>query len=257
MSSIVKRKTNTNPSFLGLPGEVRNLIYDFVFANIEDEVVLPITRPKTKFTDRIKRKVLIPRSKRVPHLALLMTCRQIRAEAFGYVHGVVHAGLATKYNFIWQAKRVLLDDLRQEMNKALRRIGEDLPFVSHLDLVGPTTLATLAQAHNTQASLKRLSRNPFVRRDEKLALGFIRVSEYLPNLTCVSIFGTEFDSLHRDDWLAMAMMLRSERHRVAATFPHLVDIRIESKTKGMRYEKKADGEWYERPGGRKVWCIEH
>ncbi|KAK4545774.1 hypothetical protein LTR36_002728 [Oleoguttula mirabilis] len=261
--SLIKasRKANTNPPLLGLPGEIRNLIYTFVFANVEQDVILPIIRPKRKLADKLKRKLLVPRGKRVPHLALLMTCRQIRAEAFGYVHGTVHTELVTDYGPEWLVKRLLSNSLRQEMKRALRTIGEALAFVEHLEVTNVAVFAELTGRHDARTEALRHSHDIVERRYAMLSDQYAEVRRHLPNLRCVTISEDLLDSMsscyrNTDWWLALVLLYRTERERAAVAFPRLTEMRLQSKTIGKRFRKQADGEWYEWYCGAKIICLD-
>ncbi|KAK5126927.1 hypothetical protein LTR85_008285 [Meristemomyces frigidus] len=261
-SLAVRRRPNINPPLFSLPGELRNRIYSLVFADIEDEVVLPITRPKRKLREKLKRKLLIPHGKRVPHLALLMTCRQIRAEAFQYVHGTVHAELATRNGTEWLVNCLLSDSLRQEMRKALKAIGGVLPFVTHLNLSGAGTLAMLTLKQDPGIVARRHSSDILVWRGAKLSDTFAAVRGWLPKVRCVTIFDKSFDLMmdvmDTDLWflLVLNLMSRNGRDLVAVAFPLLTEMRLESKTLGKRFQRKACGRWHEWYGGARIPYME-
>jgi len=250
---------NTNSSLLSLPGELRNHIYSFVFGEIEDEVQLSLTRPKRTFKDRVKRK-LTPHGKRIPHLGLLMTCKQIRSEAFKYVHSIVPAELETKNGLSWVLKQLLSDNLRQELKRTLRYIGDDLLFVTHLRMKGADTLRVLAHKQKFNVETMRTSSNIIARRSAKLSDTLIEVGGHLPNVKVVTVFDTRFDDLqpYKSDWyLALVLLTKAERRHASAVFPLLRDIRIEGTVVGTRYGLREDGKWYGWYGGARAPYIDY
>lgn len=254
-SLVLKSKRNTHTPFLDLPGELRDLIYSFVFAFIENQVVLPITRPTficNKLRQKVIRRVLTPRGRRVPHLALLMTCRQIRAEAFHYVHGTVHAMLVIPNSAVWALKRVRSDDLRQEIKKALRYIGGALAFVTHLNLLGAPALALLTRAQNADIDVIRHSRDSFRRRGAQISDTFVEVCRSLPNVRCVTSFEKGLARLQvvedLEFVLVLGFMCKTGPEGIATAFPLLTEIRLQNETTGWRIRKEANGQWHERFG---------
>jgi hypothetical protein len=87
-------------SFLDLFAEIRNNIYEFVFEDVEKELVLPLQGLRRQIEPcgdpRCCPKSMIPPGPKVSKqsLSLLETCRQVHKEALGYVHSRVHADLS-------------------------------------------------------------------------------------------------------------------------------------------------------------------
>lgn len=83
IKQVLMRPRNTvQPSFLELPAEIRNQIYDLVFADV-DQIVIPLVRRFEGIREKIKREAHGKRRHTVI-MSLSQTCRQVRAETFQY-----------------------------------------------------------------------------------------------------------------------------------------------------------------------------
>lgn len=112
--------------FLDLPGELRNMVYDFAFEDIESKVTLDLTRNEPSKL----RKALSKKKRRSTHLSLLLTSRQIRHETFARVYSTIYATIdlhsinPTSIGALKGGKR---------LQNALDKVGNDLTRIEKLN----------------------------------------------------------------------------------------------------------------------------
>lgn len=260
--------------FLLLPGEIRNLIYSLVFADIADKAIIRLNSRKHLFKRRQRQ------------LALLLVCRQIHLEAFGYVYGLVRAVLRLpdkggNYLYPWTSKR--------RITRGLDSFGHVLPFVSRLGACGLRwSINMLANQIipdiNDAESLTYLglyhsySVNPFKglsisQSNTKMASvrkdlgGFYRLlCQRLCNIEIITVVGTwaRCPLWPANYWLLDVLPWREERKRIMIALPKLVEIRVvphkadlaRGREVGARFRPRADGEWVALDSEEVVPCMD-
>lgn len=246
--SICRRpKREAKHSLLGLPAELRNQIFSLVFAAIEDKVLLPITEPRRTLSTQLKKRCA---TKRTRHLSLLQTCRQLRAECIGFVHGIVHAEMRTGSGVWWTLKRLISNDLLSQL-RAANSIGKGtLESVTNLDLHGSGTLRMLIGHPNASTVDRYNSKSALQRRGAKLSIELGRTRQSLPNVQCITVVAESIDRIdfrdQNDMWLIVILWTKAERQRLRAAFPRLSQLRIVSAKMGKRYRLVGEvwEEWY-------------
>ena len=76
---------------LDLPGEIRNLIYFFVFVELEGRIISWINRPS--IIRRLQRRLTNQSPRQLMSLSLLRASRQVRSEALCQLYAVAQIGL--------------------------------------------------------------------------------------------------------------------------------------------------------------------
>ena len=154
--------------FLDLPAEVRNLIYSFLFSNIEHDVVLPITRTRKGKRDKLKH-LLTRGGKRTRHLSILQVSKQLRAEAWNYAASVCHGELYTDWFIFDGMRQVLMESLvtesyTKQMVRSLKAGSGMMDCTTHLHVCGGTAVSylwrepILEHVQSKKRSPKRLER---------------------------------------------------------------------------------------------------
>ena len=187
-SLISKRHAAPKQSrLLALPPELRTLLYENVFANIENEVQLPLAK-QTSIRKRIKQK-LTPRGKRSSCLCLLLTCKQIRSETLNYVHGVCPAVLNSQDTHRWALTHVLTGRMPKQMARAVDIGGPSLKHVTHLKLRGTYAATFLLGADDGllpgAAGLSSLKFED--RLVVRQCIAALKVSAAMPNVRTVTL----------------------------------------------------------------------
>ena len=157
-----RRSVKRSPfRFLDLLPELRNIIYSFVFGDVEDKVAFPLTRKRKTIREEFKYK-LTPHRKRTPALSLLSVNKQIRAEAFKYVHSVCHGEFySPREEFSWENIRanfgeIVHSRIAKEMYKAMEVFGPCLQHITQLDVRGDWVLELLCLRPNDPSVVKKL-----------------------------------------------------------------------------------------------------
>lgn len=249
-SLVVRRKSQPKHRFFNLPSEIRNVIYSLVFVNISEEVIIPITATKRSLSQKLRR-LLTPHDKRVSRLALLMTCRKIHREAFGYVHGVVSARLELHTHRFWVITNLVTGHLRRDIERALQDGGKALPFAKHLHLVGRLALLLLLRVQdNSTITRARDSTDLLERRAAELVLTLATLRHHLANVECITFRTRKFDV-----WLSGPLLLDGPAWRIfritgqgrlgETAFPKLREVRIETPAVGVRIRRVENGSWQE------------
>ncbi|KAK5701381.1 hypothetical protein LTR17_022664 [Elasticomyces elasticus] len=147
---LIKRRPTSakpKPSFLSLPGEIRNEIYAQLYSDIDDRVVLALDPATRGLISKVKLFAGHDPTKRKPknhNLAFLSTNRQIRREAYGYVyHGQVPTELRLPDTPFWLIWNITCEWLMPKLVNGLRKHGDNLDHIKHLKLVGETALLAL------------------------------------------------------------------------------------------------------------------
>ncbi|KAK3675453.1 hypothetical protein LTR78_004536 [Recurvomyces mirabilis] len=130
-SSSRRQACTSRPSFLALPPEVRNLLYETIFEGVEDHISVGIFGKPGSF---LERNTSMTKKQPRGRIALLQACKQIHWEADGYLYGVVHADFdAFRYHPYWLRRAVRIEKLQNTIQLNLQQYANVLQHVTHLD----------------------------------------------------------------------------------------------------------------------------
>ncbi|KXT08226.1 hypothetical protein AC579_1298 [Pseudocercospora musae] len=187
---------------LALPGEIRNMIYSHVFADIADTSCIRLNTRQRAFKHKQMR------------VALLLTCRQIRFEAFEFVYGEVHARLKLPDQM---GENLYPHKSMRRVNRTLEARGNILPFVYQLE--------TDARSLSLLRLYYSYSVNPFqslsisqsatweVKTRKKLGAVYGALIKRLCNIEIIAVLGqlAKHPSWPRRFWLFDVLPLRAWR----------------------------------------------
>ncbi|KXT03563.1 hypothetical protein AC578_9999 [Pseudocercospora eumusae] len=239
--------------FLTLPGEIRNLIYSHVFADIADTSCIRLNARQRVFKHKKTR------------VALLLTCRQIRFEAFEFVYGEVHARLKLADQI---GAHLYPHTSMRRVNRTLASRGDILPFVHQLD-TDALSLSLLRLYYSYSVNpFQNLSISQSAAWEVKLRKKLGDTYGVLLKRLCKSsqchanASGSFMNVLHaitslvgywpRRFWLFDVLPLRAWRQTIKSVFPKLKEIRVVAKKEdlarslelGSRFRyREEDGEW--------------
>ena len=228
---------------LALPPEIRNRIYSFVFAEIEDEAIFRINRRSYS----VLSKLTAAFTRKTQHLALLATCRQIRNEAFGYVHGTVRAELYGENNLSEVMERLLSHDMGGDIQKNVIRNGPILIYIQHLNLIGLRTIISTTVGPSPWARHCRASNDLIGRTGAKLHHAGMELRISLWNVRYITVYLQSQGSIGRDHQLCAIEFFKDlsyNRESIRRAFPKLVDVRLVDVAYGVRYRIGEDGKYF-------------
>ncbi|KAK5723219.1 hypothetical protein LTR15_004916 [Elasticomyces elasticus] len=267
-TNLIKwRAALAKPSFLSLPAEIRNNVYEHLFANIGDRVTLALNPPTRGLISKVKlltHRGTITQKNKNKNLALLSTNRQIRSEAYGYVyHGQVPMEFRISDNMFWLVWNIHSRQLMLKLMNGLAKHSNNLDNVKHLKLVGENAL--LALTHDPAVGFEICHYIDEVYKappGEDVSKALVAARERLSGVECIEIsapiFGGPF-AHSSDSWLIAVTRCRCDdpscdhQSRVAAVFPRLKEIRMQTvRSKwtqlgvplaGTRFFKRPNGMW--------------
>ena len=192
---LLKGPVATTPSrFLTLSGELRNIVYAAVFADIEKQTALSFTKSKRSIRKKIQDKMMRYK-KRASTLSLLFTCKQIHSEAFRYVHGIIHAEYSSPDDIESCAtirrvfKQVAFNSTAKQIHRCFDVNGPNMQHVTNLDVRGFDALELL-QPPNTFGTLTRHVSSDSVlgRHRASMNAALQRIHTSLPNVRHLTVF---------------------------------------------------------------------
>jgi hypothetical protein len=109
---------------LTLPSELRNAIYEYVLADVQDNVCIDLVGGDNK-VHKVKAKEprTVSKEERTSRLSLLLTCRQINDEASGIAYSKMSMSLDTVF--------ATPEDFNTRANEAFKEGGERLGNIMH------------------------------------------------------------------------------------------------------------------------------
>ncbi|KAK3686571.1 hypothetical protein LTR37_019676 [Vermiconidia calcicola] len=248
--------------FLDLPGEIRNRIYHFVYANAEGQIVLWISQKSPSAARRRthKRERTVTSS---TYLALPAVCRQIRSEASPYLYSVVQVGIDTnswsdKRTSMYFVKDLLFHSFARSLERLLRDFGPKLNYVKHVRFVG--LLPFMAALSVEKDALHNISTNPLwralefliLRRAERADRAINAFRQHLANVTCITLATTRHtipDITWNDDSRRHYQRLENilhnveERKVIQHSLPNIRDVKLCGDWVSCRWWVGASGAW--------------
>lgn len=251
---------------LNLPGEIRNRIYSYISADLDDPsnpvvvwVNRPPERPKSKTLDMQQRLGLRRKPEIVTRLTILQICRQMRIEAFQYVCDIVQVGGMGSHRS--KALSIVMNELlpsrlATSLITFQKCFGPGLRFVRQLRLVGQEALVYLIVVGRVYWDDDRGSDcfGPW-KLQYNSALALFRALSNVEAIT-VTVNAPALLTLPRDyplwdKYMRMRsyVLVAEDRQMLQKMFPRLHDIKCESSFFSERF-RLADGgdfyHWYSR-----------
>ena len=195
---------------------MRNLIYSFVFEEVEEKVMFPLIRKADPYGEEVT-----PSECR-SQLVLLMTCKQIYNETVKYVHGVVHGSIyydrrpclgEPVCSFCGECHRQTTVD---QVAQTLTNYRHLMEYITHLDLRGDGAEAVVWEMFG--GNDERLDAGDLCEMNLARTRHLTRVLKWhLPNVDSLTVF------VGKEDWTAFRKRAAGlEYHRVLlGAFPKL------------------------------------
>lgn len=257
--------------FLDLPPDLRNCIYDYVFAPLDAStgIRIPLMLRKTRTKERLERKLRSSNFKRRSNLALLGVNRQIRAETSAYVWRGAYVTLheldgAWKKDFLHLYRVIHGGRIGFGAKKLDLHIGDRLKNVRRLELTGIDTLYLLLRTNDDEIGQHFARREMrFMKRElEATKRRLIIARQALPNLECLVVFDDVFDNLGRlgigASWFSILLFEPfNSPARLRIAFPELQSLRFQGREAVEEYQFCANGHWHLFPTGKKIEPIRH
>ena len=238
-------------SFLDLPGEVRNLVYSFVAADIDEEAIISVIPRKynsgvwTKLQRRVKRRAARPSC-----FPLLLTCRQVHREASSIIRDITHARFISRGSRFWQLKRLLLQDLRFDIDRTISAVGPGLVNVKHLHLVDLSALHLLTMWPDALDDDLRSSDVLLVRRAVRLKDSVLELRRQMPNISRIVLSSN--DHVYKTTWQKLWALAcygpdGEVEKKIKDAFPKLSSLTFEFK-EGLvvEYQVNGEGKWHSK-----------
>lgn len=269
-SPVGQSKSQPTPAFrfLDLQPELRNIVYEFVFADIGVQVSIPLIRPRRSGLRQLKSK--FEQKQEAPKLSLLLANRQILSEAGGYVYSELSATFFDISSDVFadpkQLGQALAGD-RIPLNigglSSLLAPSSRLQFISRLSVQGLDSLFILICPTHLEIGqgLQEVQHNMMMQTAPHLTFkqtaslhrdlnqaknALTRVGSILPHLTSLHVQDHFLDKLDRFGsagngpqlcWMQMlfAGPIRHFKH-LRLTFPNLVTFELEGASRTESYQ---------------------
>ncbi|KAK3686572.1 hypothetical protein LTR37_019677 [Vermiconidia calcicola] len=231
--------------FLDLPGELRDLIYFYVFVELEGRIISWINRPS--IIRRLQRRLSHRSPKHSTSLSLLCVSQQIRSEALHQVGLLkIQDNLDQGWHHDWLFRNVLMPRMHRDVSCYIDRTGACLQYVRHVRIV--TSFTAFVLFHERQDG--RL----FIWQQTSMLLW-----SHLLNVSCIT-FTTENDTVEKEmasvadedakegltvDFNYLRYDLRQEetRRSIQRALPRLQDVRCEVLLICIRLRVSQDDKW--------------
>ena len=245
--------------FLDLPGEIRNRIYHFVYADAEGQVILWINQKSTS-TTRIRIRERRQTATSNHYLALPSVCRQIRSEASPYLNSVVRVGIDTG---CWSGKKSVANLFKDVLfhNYFTRSLeafvsdhGPNLHHVEHMYVVGHMIAMPFLDPMPGDPLYRawRAFRTVESRFFGRCLRAAHSSRDHLANVTCVTL-ATSKEVLADVTWSNIALKNSpcgvawipgvEDRRLLHRVFPKSREVRSCSNTTCWRFRVGSDGDW--------------
>ena len=250
--------------FLALPAELRNAVYEYIAADIQDTIRIQMVRPIIR-RRQLPEDTLIQSLNGCHDMAILLACRQIHNEASSMLYGAIRLDM-TKMSFLnekaWRSwfdySYTSTTRASQALSGLYQTMGPKLQFVRHLELSGIRAFKLLIRrpTETFDGLSSSVDLRIYLIHTWRTA---VKLRKHLPSITCISVFDTAFDDkVQRTglDWLKRTMPREGDFERLREAFPKLREIRLEGNLAGQRYLGVNEYRWVAHPSGLSVKRLE-
>ena len=237
----------SEPRLLNLPGELRNMIYSFVFADIGDAVTFWINKPKPRKPSRLRSRANRNSDEPTP-LSLLLVCRQIRSEAMKHVYDNAAIGFTTGESITWTVRCYFGTRETRMIENFTSELVSQMRTARCMNMIGERGILALLRP-----TWMENGRMPwFLQRAAKFNNPCPALRAYSSNVAILTwstdhepIF-TLFNNLIVDDGimrlLAFFTSPQSEQ-KVLRVFPNLREVRLQNEAVCVRLKRGVDQKW--------------
>ena len=247
----MSKTINKSFPFLDLPPEIRNHVYAAVFVDINQTTKLCIRRQSHRCDiSKVFKQKLRLNDGPPSGLALLATCRQIRNEAFGFVHGTIDLELRIRDSQVWAKQRLETGDLRCGIQRAIRDLGPNLlHHVRHLDLTGLNAICLLASTEQRAQAFLRDCFDRWHPNGFELLRATCKLTRRLPNVTHITLYRHPSDAIDGHDhycWTSLFLKETENLIGIRRALPKLEYVQYKGDGVWISCTRGPDGQWMRR-----------
>ena len=257
--------------FLDLPPDLRNCVYDHVFAPLDAKsgTRIPLIRLKPPSRERLKRKFRSKKEKRRSELSLLCVNKQKRSETSSYIWRGAYVTLhvldgAWKKEFVYLYGIIHGGRIGWQIEKLDVHIGHRLREVRRLELTGIDTLYFLLRTNDDEVgqAFERRKLGFMYRELEATKRRLIIARQALPNLECLVVCDESFDEfcLFNVRVPLLPIFLFEPLNspvRLRIAFPELQTVWFQGREFGDEYYFCDSGNWHWEFTGRKLDAMQN